>query len=193
MYDASEEKVLNAIKYFVKHTKYVGRTKLFKLLYFWDFMHFKKYGMSITGYQYYTFPFGPVPQKLYEQITKNELPEAFRKAFSIIPDNSDEDEFNDFIKFKVVLKDKKIDLDWLSPNEKEILEQVVEIFKFSNAKQMTEVTHLHNSPWDKTIQTKGMGKIIDYKLAIDDESTLDPQTIDEYLTLQKEIYHYGRF
>lgn len=192
MYNNTEYKILNGIKHFVKNTKYVGRTKLFKLLYFWDFMYFKKYGMSITGYQYYTFPFGPVPVRLYEQIKENRLPEFFKKELALIPDNNNDDDC-DAIKFKVLLKNKKIDLDWLSPNEKEVLEQVTEIFKYSPARQMTEITHLHHSPWDKTLQTHGMGKIIDYRLAIDDESTLDLQTIEEYLSLQNEIYHYGRF
>ncbi len=68
MQDITTYKTLVGIKYFVEKTQHVGRTKLFKLLYFWDFIHFKKYGFSVTGFTYYTFPFGPVPKKLYDQI-----------------------------------------------------------------------------------------------------------------------------
>jgi len=193
MQDFTIYKILNGIKYFVKNTKHVGRTKLFKLLYFWDFIHFKKYGFSVTGYTYYTFPFGPVPRELYEQIDKDNLPSEFVKEFKIISDNSSEDEFDSFKKFKIVLKNTKIDLDWLSPIEKQTLELVTEIFKYSTAKEMSEITHLRNSPYDKTIKELGLGKPINYKLAIDNESTLDPDTVTEYINLQREIFYNGRF
>ena len=193
MKDFTQNKVLTGIKFFVKNTKNVGRTKLFKLLYFWDFIHFKKYGFSITGYQYYAFPFGPVPLELYNQIVGNKLPEELNAELKIVEDDSSEDEFNEYKKFKVLLKNNKINFDWLSPIEKETLELVSDIFKYATAKEMTEITHLHNSPWDQTVKKSGMGKLIDYRLAIDDESTLDQVTIEEFLTLQKDIFHNGRF
>ena len=192
MQDFTLYKILNAIKYFVKQTQNVGRTKIFKLLYFWDFMYFKKYGLSITGYQYFTFPFGPVPLELYNQITNDQLPELFKNEIKIV-ENQNEEENNEFKQFKIVLKSKKINLDWLAPNEKEMLELVAEIFKYAFAKEMTEITHLHKSPWSTTIKKYGMGKPIDIRLALDNESTLDPETIDEYLNLQKDVYFNGRF
>jgi len=121
------------------------------------------------------------------------MPDNFKNELAIVTDNSEEDSFNDYKKFKVLLKNQKIDFDWISPIEKETLEQVAEIFKYATAKEMTEITHLHNSPWDKTVKELGIGKLIDYKLAIDDESLLDQDTIEEYITLQKEIFHNGRF
>jgi len=192
MQDVTLYKILNAIKFFVKQTQNVGRTKIFKLLYFWDFMYFKKYGLSITGYQYFTFPFGPVPLELYNQITNDQLPDLFKDEIKIV-ENQNEEENNEYKQFKIVLKNKKINLDWLAPNEKEMLELVAEIFKYASAKEMTEITHLHKSPWSTTIEKFGMGKPIDILLAMDDESTLDPETIDEYLNLQKDVYFNGRF
>ncbi len=192
MKDFTNQKILTGIKFFVKNTKNVGRTKLFKLLYFWDFLHFKKYGLSITGYQYYSFPFGPVPLELYNQIVDEKLPDEFKQELDIVDDDPTEDDFYNYKKFKVLLKNKKIDFDWLSPIEKKSLELVAEIFKYATAAEMTEITHLHNSPWDKTLKELGMGKPIDYQLAIDDESSLDQDTINSYLTLQKEIFHHGR-
>jgi len=193
MQDITIYKILNGIKYFVKNTKYVGRTKLFKLLYFWDFFHFKKYGFSVTGYTYYTFPFGPVPKELYEQIDKDNLPSEFVKEFKIIPDDSSKDEFSEYKKFRIILKDIKIDLDWLSPIEKETLKNVADIFKYATGTEMSEITHLRNSPYDKTKKEFGLRKPIDYKLAFDNESTLDEETIKEYIELQKEIFYNGRF
>ena len=43
------EKLINAIIYFAQNTKYCGKIKLFKLLYFLDFWHFKQTGKSVTG------------------------------------------------------------------------------------------------------------------------------------------------
>ncbi len=186
----TEEKILNGIKYFVIHTQNVGRTKLFKLLYFWDFIHFKRFGMSITGYEYYTFPFGPVPRKLYDEIIENELPDFLLGNLSIIEDIT-EDEDDSFKRFKVVLKNRKMNKDCFSPNELKILEEVAYIYKEATAKQMTEITHLHNSPWDRTVK-EGMNILIDYFLALDDETTLDRDEVEELFMLQKEMLADGR-
>ncbi|MBD3338068.1 MAG: DUF4065 domain-containing protein [Candidatus Lokiarchaeota archaeon] len=182
----TEHKILAGIKYFVKNTKNVGRTKLFKLLYHWDFIHFKKYGLSITGYDYYTFPFGPVPLKLYQQIESDNLPDLLKNDIKIVEDFNEEED-NQYKRFKVILKNKKIDLDWLSPNEIKILEEVSFVFKDATAKQMTEITHLPNTPYDKTKNEKGMRHIIDYFLAIDEESELDLEIIKERFNTQKDL------
>jgi uncharacterized phage-associated protein len=185
----TEEKILNGIKYFVSHTKHVGRTKLFKLLYFWDFIHFKRYGMSVTGYEYYTYPFGPVPEPLYDEIRKDNLPVFLRGNISIIEDETEDND--EFKKFKILTKNKKVDFDCLSPNERRVLEEVALVFKDATAKDMTEITHLHNSPWDITRQ-KGMFIPIDYFLAIDEETKFDREEIEERFLIQKELLADGR-
>jgi len=187
----TEEKILQGIKYFVIHTNNVGRTKLFKLLFFWDFIHFKKYGMNITGYNYYTYPFGPVPKDLYDDIINDNLPVFLRGNIAIIEDN-EEDENEEFKRFKVVLKNKKIDYDCFSPNELSILEEVACTYKEATAREMTEITHLHNTPWQQTVQHNGMYVPIDYLLAIDEETELDREEIEERFILQKELFADGR-
>ena len=52
------EKLLNAIIYFVSNTEYCHKVKLFKLLYFLDFDHFKQTGRSATGTNYSAWPKG---------------------------------------------------------------------------------------------------------------------------------------
>ena len=143
-----DSKKLSAIEYFVKHTHNCRKTKLFKLLYFLDFVHFKKHGISVTGYDYIAMPLGPVPVELYNQITAEELPEDFKGALSITEEKDDDGVSRGF---KIQLKKSaQIDLDWFSPNERNILEQVADIFKYATAKEMSEITHLKNSPWDTT-------------------------------------------
>lgn len=188
----TEEKTLIGIKYFVRHTKNVGRTKLFKLLYFWDFMHFKRFGMSVTGYEYYTFPFGPVPQGLYEIIKNDALPKEWKDEIEIVEEDIEREYEDSYKQFSIKLKSRKIDTDILSPNELKILHDVSVIFKNVTARQITDISHLLNQPWDTTVKTKGMNKVIDYFLAIDDETTLDLETITERYNLQKELLASGR-
>jgi uncharacterized phage-associated protein len=189
----NEYKRLTGIKYFLKNTSNVGITKLFKLLYFWDFIHFKKFGMSVTCYEYYTYTFGPVPEKLYTEIINDKIPKSYRNEFTFIKIDKDDDEFDDKSpRYRFLLKNNTINYEWLSPNEKNILEMVAFEFKNATANQMTEITHLKNSPWDKTKEKYGLGHPIDYFLAIDDETTLDIDQIKEYFTLQKELCQNAR-
>ncbi len=186
----TEQKILNGIKFFIKNTNKVGRTKLFKLLYFWDFIHFKRYGTSVTGYDYYTFPFGPVPKELYEKIDTDHLPPIFYENFRIVEEKED-DNNSGYKHFKFLIKNKKIDLDWLTPNELEILKEVAFIFEDATAKDMTEITHLKNTPWSKTNE-EGKIKLIDYLLALDEDAGVDIETAKEKLLIQKELLADGR-
>jgi uncharacterized phage-associated protein len=40
-----------------------------KLLYFLDFIHFKQTGKCVTGLDYYAWKRGPVPKKLFDEIS----------------------------------------------------------------------------------------------------------------------------
>ena len=185
-----EQKIINGIKYFVKNTRNVGRTKLFKLLYYWDFIHFSKHAQSVTGYEYYTFPFGPVPKEFYEQIVGDCLPKSFEINFSIIEDDKI-DEADEYKRFRIYLKDNKIDWDYLTPYEKKSLEEVAFIFKEATASQMTKCTHLDTEPWSKTVKEKGYDKTIDYLLAVNKDTPFDEEEIKERFKLQKEMFHNG--
>jgi uncharacterized phage-associated protein len=188
---ATEEKILNGIKYFIKNTKNVGRTKLFKLLFFWDFYTFKKYGKSITGYDYYSYPFGPVPKELYNEIIEDRLPDFLDKNLAIIEKENDI-EFNSFKTFKVILKNKKIDLSVFSKNELNTLEEIAFTFQNATASEMSEITHLPHSPWSTTVEKNGYDTIIDYILAIDESSPFTLEEAKERLQLQKELIADGR-
>ena len=187
----TEQKILNGIKYFVQNTKNVGRTKLFKLLYFWDFDHFRKYGYSVTGYNYYTFKFGPVPKVLFNDIIVNKLP-SFLDSDLLIIDDSKYDEDDGYKKFKVVLKNKSIDLDWLSKNELNSLKEIAEIYQEATAKEMVKISHWKNSPWEITEAKDGMDKPIDYFLNFDESNELDKTTFEERYNLQRELLADGR-
>src|SRR5208337_325611 len=66
------EKLINAIIFFVKNTKNCGKTKIFKLLYYLDFIHFKQTAKSVTGLTYNAFQWGPVPEALFNELENPE-------------------------------------------------------------------------------------------------------------------------
>jgi uncharacterized phage-associated protein len=56
-------KLMQLIVFFAHHeaVKPLGKTKLFKLLYFTDVTHMRTVGEPITGAEYLKYPYGPVP------------------------------------------------------------------------------------------------------------------------------------
>ena len=126
------EKLINAIVYFLKNTKHCGKTKLFKLLYFLDFEHFKETGRSVTGLYYFTWPKGPAPITLFEEL--NNPPEDLKKALSIPADVTSNEYFD--------IKPKKpFDGKFFTRRELKILQKMAFIFKDTLAKDMVEASH----------------------------------------------------
>lgn len=69
--------------------------------------------------------------------------------------------------------------------EKRILQEVAEIYKYTKAKDMTEISHLKGKPWGTTLKSKGESKKIDYMLAID--NTTESISKEEAKTRQRFI------
>jgi len=170
----NREKLINAIIYFTKYTKYCGKTKLFKLLFYLDFLHFKQTGKSTTGLDYYAWDFGPVPAELYIEI--NEPPEDLNKSISFLK--------NEDGNFIVIKAKKKFNDKYFTKREMKLLSKISDVFRDAKAEHMTEATHLPNEPWHKTIQTKGEKAHIDYLSSLDDE--VDSLSIDEVLERIKD-------
>ena len=59
------EKVANFVLYFAQQAK-PRKTRLNKLLFYADFLHFKRTGFAISGCNYRAIPFGPVPSHFHE-------------------------------------------------------------------------------------------------------------------------------
>ncbi len=178
-----EIKRINAILYFASKIKDCGKTKLFKLLYFLDFIHFKKYGFSVTGYTYMVMPYGPVPKELFEQLKLESLPKEYTEAFFV--EKESKDEMDKYFLFHIKPRTKKLNLEWFSPSEIEIMEQVVEIFKDASAKDMIEASHFHNQPSAKTLKEGKIGDVIDYLLVHDNDTDLSLEELKERYQLQK--------
>jgi uncharacterized phage-associated protein len=172
------EKLINAIIYFAKNTNKCGKIKLLKLLYFFDFIHFKEAGKSVTGHQYFAWEMGPVPKNLFEELS-GKMGNDLVKAIHDLP----------FEGFQKIRPKKSFEKDWFSPRELRILEELAFIFKDADSDQMIESTHLKNEPWDKTIKEKGMFHPIDYLLAVDDkEKSLSYEEAKDRMEERREMF-----
>lgn len=133
------KKYTNAVLFFSENVPNLGRTKLYKLLYFLDFDHYEKYGESVTGESYQNKELGPVPVHAEEVIKKMEgkgLIEIVREPVI------------DFTRYKCVAKahhDPKV----FSPTEIEMLCAVAEKWEHHNANEIVSATH-GEAPWIAT-------------------------------------------
>ncbi len=153
------EKLINAIIYFADHTKYCGKTKLLKLLYFLDFSHFKQTGKSVTGLDYFAWQMGPVPKELFEELSGHMKLDMSDSIHELEPGEA----------FQQIRPKKRFDSQCFSKKETKLLKDLAFIFEDAKADAMVESTHLKNEPWDRTLKEKGEFKKIDYMLAIDSD------------------------
>lgn len=172
------EKLINAIIYFARNTKYCGKTKLLKLLYFLDFRHFKQTGKSVTGLEYSAWEKGPVPKDLFQEL--DNMKRDLREAINVIPHEGG---------FQEIKPKKRFNDEYFSNKEKRLLEEISSIFQDAKAADMVEVTHLEKEPWHKTLMEKGAWAKIDYMLAIDSMSdSLPYDEAKERMEEMSEMY-----
>ena len=133
------EKLLNALIYFIENTSWTGKTKLYKLLYYLDFRHYKETGRSVTGLDYFAWEKGPVPAKLQEEIENPK--EDFTAKLGV--------EIQATKKGKTVyLKPKaKFDPSYFSKRELQLLKDIACCYDMSNTQEMVDQTHLESQPW----------------------------------------------
>lgn len=155
------EKLLNTIIYFATHVNKCGKVKLFKLLYFLDFEHYKITGRSVTGLDYYAWKMGPVPTKLYDEISSPEPDMASVICYKDIP-------VYDGKKTMLKIESKKdFDPSHFTRRELKIMEELAYQYKDSLADEMIEATHLENLPWYKVYEMDNNKQaIIPYELAL---------------------------
>jgi hypothetical protein len=159
-HSVNASKLSHCIHYFIIDTcvkKHIRRKpKLYKLLYVLDFTHFKETGRSVTGTNYYARTFGPVPTYTYDG-------HGYYPPFFL----------------PIIFNDK-----YFTKRELRLLEKVANVFDNSKDADIEESLFLSNRPWEKTLQTKGDGAVIDYMLAIDD--TENSLSMDEVIERIKD-------
>ncbi len=176
------EKLLNAVLFFARETKCPSLVKMFKLLFFLDFYHFKLTGRSVTNLDYYALPYGPVPGDFYDEVKSGTVPDDMREYLTLVP--LETERRTPAFEFKAK---KKSDLSVFSPREQEILDDLAFMFKDVTPSQMSEISHLKNQPWDKTIRQEGPNQLIDYLLALDSDAEVSEEDAKELIKERKEM------
>ena len=180
------EKLINAIVYFLRETNHCHTLKLFKLLNFADFEHFRQAGRTITGLDYRALPKGPVPTKLYDEIRRGgeaDLKSAMQ-LFEI------KDEITDTLLRRDLKARSQFDKKWFTPRELKILAHIAEFFGDLAAEDMSKFSHGNKKPWASVYDNaKGTGRLIPPDLIFDAEPLMPevPRIDPEDLKYRKEM------
>jgi uncharacterized phage-associated protein len=157
--DNSRQKLINAINFFARDTRYCFKTKLFKLLYFLDFEHFKLTGRPVTGLEYFAWPKGPVPKALQDEISHPEADMLSSVSITQKPSNT-----GTMVQIRPV---SAFDDSLFSKREIDLMQSLAKQYRDAKADDMIEETHLENLPWHKIYNVEGKRQqLIPYELAI---------------------------
>ncbi|MCJ2088802.1 SocA family protein [Methylobacterium sp. E-005] len=153
--------MINAIIFFVGNTRNLAKIKLFKLLYFLDFEHYKQTGRSVTGLDYSAWKMGPVPKDLFDEIEcpSDDLAAAIKFGEKYIS--------FDRPPMLVITPLKEFSSEHFTKREMRLLRDLSKEYYNARADEMIEATHLENMPWDQVYnkQNKPLHGI-PYSLAI---------------------------
>jgi uncharacterized phage-associated protein len=180
------EKLINAIVYFLRETNHCHTLKLFKLLNFSDFEHFRQTGRTIFGLEYRALPKGPVPTELLEEM-KHGGDQDLKAAINLT-------EIKDDVTGELKRRDLKpriaFDKKWFTPRELKVLARIAEFFRDLKADDMSEFSHKNKKPWATVYQNgKGQGQIIPPELVFDAEPLMHevPNIDQEELKYRREM------
>ena len=178
--DYNREKLMNAIVFFVRNTKHCHTLKLFKLLSFLDFEHYRQTGRPVTNLTYQALPKGPVPCELFETIKSGK-----GDLFDFIKINEIKDELSGQLLLREIKAKKKFDDKYFTTRELEIMERISLFFKELKAEDMSEFSHDPKMPWTKVFKKgEGTGETIPFELAfsstpiVKEENTIEPDELE---------------
>jgi uncharacterized phage-associated protein len=160
------EKLINAIIYFLRETRHCHTLKLFKLLNFSDFEHFRQTGRTIFGLQYRALPKGPVPTELLDEIERG----GGKDLKAAINLTEIRDEITGELKRRDLRPRIAFDKKWFTPRELKVLARIAEFFRDLKADDMSEFSQENKKPWASVYQNgKGQGQVIPPDLVFDAE------------------------
>ena len=142
----STDKVANVVRLIISTIGSTFVTKMNKLLFYVDFIHYKNHGYGITGITYKALPFGPVPE--YWGTLYNSLPGIDMEEFVYPSGQSgiklEANENTDII---------------LNESELSTIEKVCTLFSNMNAGEISQTSHLEKG-W---IENKDNRSAISYQ------------------------------
>ncbi len=141
----SFEKFANIVLFLLDNNKNTFKVRMNKLLFYCDFLHFKRYGLSITGYKYQAIQMGPVPFRydaIYDMLTQENIIDFVIEEI----DNTPVDK-----PIAIESFDKKL----FNENELNIMADVYSRFKDVSTDELIEVSHKEKG-WVEENKKKGM-------------------------------------
>lgn len=132
------------------------KVKMCKLLFYSDFLHFKKTGYSISGMPYEAYPMGPVPIRfdgIYDYIINTGI---IDKKFQVFDNGGLGEQF-------FPGQNQSFNPDIFSGEELTILSQVTNKFAKSSTQEIIEISHQEKA-WKDNQSEQG---IIDYRLGFE--------------------------
>jgi len=161
--DLQREKLLQAIVFFVKNTRACHKLKLFKLLFFLDFKIYRETGLTVTGLQYFAWPMGPVPNRLFDEFR---APRADMTAVVSVRTTTEDDP--GFGKRLIITPRMAFNDGCFTNRELEEMKRLAEIFRDADSDQMSDASHFPGQPWRQVYKIEGKHQgLIAYKLALD--------------------------
>ena len=134
------DRFAQAVASIVTNAGSVYKTKLLKLLFYSDYLHFKRHRESMTGTVYAAIDHGPVPDE-YERIITHLLRTKILKVRVVsFPDGNEGEEFT---------VDRAPDLGSLSQSDLSTIDNVVTHFRDFSAKQIRDYSH-KEAAWSRT-------------------------------------------
>lgn len=127
----SFEKVANFVLFFIEKAKPL-KTRLNKLLFYGDFVNFKRTGFAISGCNYRAIPFGPVPAHFHELFGILETEEYIRIEEEMSERGNVGERF---------VAAKPFDPTLFSERELENMQRVVDQFSELRTRQIIELSH----------------------------------------------------
>lgn len=156
------DKLINAIVYFARNTKFCGKTKLFKLLYLLDFHHCRQTGRSVTGLEYRAWKLGPVPIELMQEWDARE--KDLEAAINVVPEP-----VFDYGRQRV---EPRVDFSdsHFTKRELQLMREIAERHQDDMTAPLVGLTHEERGPWDKIWDDgRGNDQRIPYVLAVPDD------------------------
>jgi uncharacterized phage-associated protein len=180
------EKLIQAIVFFCLHTKHCHILKLFKLLNLLDSEHFRQTGRTVTGERYFAWPHGPVPEALWDEITKHPG-EDLQGAIAI---STRRNAATNQVERRDLRPKVKFNPELFTRRELNIMRRLELLFDTARGEDMSELSHMRGLPWREVwAEGKGKGKEIPIELALKSEPLVrDAPTIDaEELAYREEL------
>jgi len=144
------EKVYQIVRFFAE-TLQPWKTKLNKLLFYADFLHYKTYGTSISGLKYVAIDHGPVPDNYEILLASGQKRDIFDILF--------QEAGKDFIGEKIIPSpQQKFNPELFQKEEPESMKTVADRFRNTTPAELVKITYREKA-WQENIEKKS---IIDF-------------------------------